>query len=244
MYSGRGHVPPKEAGRRSDHNAPFSHGCFVHAGPEREYASGAMPRVIHFEIPAENAQRAAEFYKSVFGWKIKDAGMPMPYFLATTGKEGTMGIDGAIMGKKGTTAQAVTNTIDVRSVDESVVRITGAGGKQVTQKDTIPGIGDFCYCTGRNHVAERLPDWRLSFTEPSIDRVRNGPALPGQFRRVLGISPPLGKGLRRLGKALARRLAAHRCGPATLSPPTTGRSEACAWATTSAAEGLPIRSPL
>jgi len=106
-----------------------------------------MPRVIHFEIPAENAERAAEFYKSVFGWKIKDAGMPMPYFLARTGKEGTMGIDGAIMDKKGTTAQTVTNTIDVRSVDESVAKITKAGGKQVTQKDTIPGIGDFCYCT-------------------------------------------------------------------------------------------------
>jgi len=106
-----------------------------------------MLRVVHFEIPAENAGRAAEFYKSVFGWKIKDAGMPMPYFLAVTGKEGTMGIDGAIMDKKGATAQTVTNTIEVRSVDEFVGKITTAGGKQVTPKNTIPGIGDFCYCT-------------------------------------------------------------------------------------------------
>jgi predicted enzyme related to lactoylglutathione lyase len=106
-----------------------------------------MPRVVHFEIPAENASRAVEFYKSVFGWEIKDAGMPMPYFLATTGKEGTMGIDGAIMDKKGMTAQSVTNTIDVPSVDDFIKKITKAGGKQVTKKDTIPGVGDFCYCT-------------------------------------------------------------------------------------------------
>ncbi len=106
-----------------------------------------MPRVVHFEIPADDAKRAVEFYKSVFGWEMKDAGMPDPYYLATTGQEGTMGINGAIMGKKGMTAQTVTNTIEVPSVDEFVRKIIKAGGKQVTKKMPIPGIGDFCYCT-------------------------------------------------------------------------------------------------
>lgn len=112
-----------------------------------------MPRVVHFEIPADKADRAVEFYKSVFGWDIKSAGMPMEYYLATTGKEGTMGINGAIMGKEGTTVakEAPLNksfvcTIDVSNVDEFVAKIKKAGGKQVTKKDTIPGIGDFCYC--------------------------------------------------------------------------------------------------
>ena len=112
-----------------------------------------MPRVVHFEIPADNPSRAVEFYKSVFGWEIKSAGMPMEYYLATTGTEGTIGINGAIMGKEGTTVQkeapqnkSFVNTIDVPSVDEFVKKITNAGGKQVTKKDTIPGVGDFCYC--------------------------------------------------------------------------------------------------
>ena len=112
-----------------------------------------MPRVVHFEIPADKSGRAVEFYKSVFGWEIKSAGMPMEYYMAVTGKEGTMGINGAIMGKEGTTVQkeAPANksfvcTIDVPSVDEFVAKIKKAGGKQVTKKDTIPGVGDFCYC--------------------------------------------------------------------------------------------------
>ncbi len=105
-----------------------------------------MPRVVHFEIPADNPARAVQFYRTVFGWDIKKTEMPMEYHLATTGPEGTMGINGAIMDKKGATAKSVVNTIDVPNVDEFVRKITKAGGKQVTKKDTIPGIGDFCYC--------------------------------------------------------------------------------------------------
>lgn len=105
-----------------------------------------MPRVIHFEIPADKAGRAVEFYRSVFGWNIEKTQMPMEYYLATTGQEGTMGINGAIMDRKGATAQTVVNTIDVPNVDEFVAKIKKAGGKQVTKKNTIPGIGDFCYC--------------------------------------------------------------------------------------------------
>jgi len=113
-----------------------------------------MPRVVHFEIPADKASRAVAFYKSVFGWEIKSAGMPMEYYLATTGEDKSIGINGAIMGKEGTTVQkeAPANksfvcTIDVPSVDEFVAKIRQAGGKQVTKKDAIPGIGDFCYCS-------------------------------------------------------------------------------------------------
>jgi|GEM_PF-6830126 len=29
-----------------------------------------LPKVVHFEIPAENPERA-DFYKKVFGWKIE-----------------------------------------------------------------------------------------------------------------------------------------------------------------------------
>jgi predicted enzyme related to lactoylglutathione lyase len=29
-----------------------------------------MPRVVYFEIPADDPERAAKFYKEVFGWKI------------------------------------------------------------------------------------------------------------------------------------------------------------------------------
>ena len=35
-----------------------------------------MPKVVHFEIPAEDLDRAKNFYGSVFGWKLET--MPMP----------------------------------------------------------------------------------------------------------------------------------------------------------------------
>ena len=55
-----------------------------------------MPRVIHFELPADEPERAARFYESVFGWEITKWQGPMDYWLVTTGEEGTPGIDGAI----------------------------------------------------------------------------------------------------------------------------------------------------
>ncbi|MGZ7109599.1 MAG: VOC family protein, partial [Methanobacterium sp.] len=30
-----------------------------------------MSKVIHFEIPAEDPERAIKFYEDVFGWKIE-----------------------------------------------------------------------------------------------------------------------------------------------------------------------------
>ena len=43
-----------------------------------------MSRVIHFEISADDPERAVKFYEKVFGWKIDRWG-PVEYWLATTG---------------------------------------------------------------------------------------------------------------------------------------------------------------
>jgi predicted enzyme related to lactoylglutathione lyase len=104
----------------------------------------AMPRIIHFEINADDPRRATEFYKKVFGWKVKKWEGPTDYWLVTTGDEKQPGIDGAIMErmKKATTI----NTIDVPSVDEFIKKIEKAGGKPVSEKTIIPGVGYFAYC--------------------------------------------------------------------------------------------------
>jgi predicted enzyme related to lactoylglutathione lyase len=104
-----------------------------------------MPRVVHFEINADNPERAAEFYSKVFGWKISKWDGPMPYWLVTTGEKGQPGIDGGIQKRtepKGTTY----NTVDVPDVDEFVNKIKRAGGKVLKPKNTIPGVGFFAYC--------------------------------------------------------------------------------------------------
>ncbi len=103
-----------------------------------------MPRIIHFEINADDPKRATEFYKKVFGWKVEKWKGPTDYWLVTTGDEKQPGIDGAIMErmKKATTI----NTIDVPSVDEFIKKIEKAGGKPVSEKTVIPSVGYFAYC--------------------------------------------------------------------------------------------------
>lgn len=103
-----------------------------------------MPRPIHFELPADQPERAVKFYTDVFGWKIQNWGGPMPYWLITTG-EGEPGIDGAIA-LRDEPVTATVNTIGVPSVDEFMAKVVAAGGKALGPKNTIPGVGYHAYC--------------------------------------------------------------------------------------------------
>jgi len=102
-----------------------------------------MSRVIHFEIPASNPERASAFYKKVFGWKSEKWPGPMEYWMVTTGAEGTPGINGGLM--KNTNVKTTTNTIGVDSVDGAVEAVKKAGGKLITPKTSIPTVGYFAY---------------------------------------------------------------------------------------------------
>ena len=104
-----------------------------------------MSRVIHFDIEADDPQRAAEFYTKVFGWKIskwegnKWEG-PSDYMNISTGKSGEPGIDGGLM-KKVTGRKSSSIAIGVDSVDDATKRIESAGGEVVFPKTTVPGFG-------------------------------------------------------------------------------------------------------
>lgn len=104
-----------------------------------------MPRVIHFEVNADDPERAAKFYEKAFGWKTKKWEGPVDYWLVKTGEDKELGIDGAIMrrmDKKVTTC----NTVGVPSVDLFLKKIVKAGGKVVQKKTTIPSVGYMAYC--------------------------------------------------------------------------------------------------
>jgi len=53
-------------------------------------------RVVHFELPADDPDRCAQFYADAFGWKIQKWGGPTDYWLVTTGEAPEVGIDGGI----------------------------------------------------------------------------------------------------------------------------------------------------
>jgi predicted enzyme related to lactoylglutathione lyase len=102
-----------------------------------------VPRVIHFEIPADDTGRAVKFYQKVFGWEINKWGQ-MDYWLAKTGPDSEPGINGAIMTRE--TQKTTVNTISVSSVDEFAKKVAEAGGKVIAPKTAIPEVGYFAYC--------------------------------------------------------------------------------------------------
>lgn len=103
-----------------------------------------MSRVVHFEINADEPERAVKFYSTVFGWKIEKWGVE-EYWLASTGEKSDPGIDGAI--QKRTTPGATTmNTIGVDSLTETLAKITARGGKIIQADTPIPGVGMWALC--------------------------------------------------------------------------------------------------
>lgn len=102
-----------------------------------------MARVVHFEITADNVERACKFYE-IFGWEIASSGAPgMEYWLAHTG-EGGMGINGAIM-PRAYNSQPVINWVGVDDLDAMTEKVRAAGGEILGERQTVPGVGDTVY---------------------------------------------------------------------------------------------------
>jgi uncharacterized protein len=86
-----------------------------------------MPRPTHFEIPAENPERAMQFYSSVLGWKFNKWPGPVDYWLISTGDPGEPGIDGGLMQRRDPN-QPCVNTVRVTNVDESLAAVARRSG--------------------------------------------------------------------------------------------------------------------
>ncbi|MBS1716705.1 MAG: VOC family protein [Armatimonadetes bacterium] len=104
-----------------------------------------MPKVNHFEIPADDTSRATEFYKNVFGWQFQQWG-DQPYFLTRAGDDDEPGAGGAITTRSETNKYPVL-VLNVANIDESIKQIGTKGGKIVMDKMPIPTMGWFAYFT-------------------------------------------------------------------------------------------------
>ncbi|HMF57992.1 MAG TPA: VOC family protein [Pyrinomonadaceae bacterium] len=103
-----------------------------------------MHRVVHFEISADDPDRAVSFYKEVFGWEFEKWGGPRDYWLVTTGNGTEPGINGGVFRRDGPVN--FVNTVNVPDVDAFAEKITAEGGRVVVPKTTIPGVGYLIYC--------------------------------------------------------------------------------------------------
>jgi uncharacterized protein len=104
-----------------------------------------MPRPVHFEIPAENPQRAIDFYTKIFGWKFTKWEGPFDYWLISTGKAPEIGIDGGLLPRQYPN-QPYVNTVGVENLDKTLEVVLASGGTLSVPKMPVPGIGWLAYC--------------------------------------------------------------------------------------------------
>ena len=115
-------------------------------GSRRQDRAGdemATPRVIHFDIPCDDLERAKGFYGTVFGWTFQQWG-DVPYWLATTGKD-EPGIDGGF-GQRTVPGDTTMNSIGVPDVDAYAQKVVANGGKAAGPRTPLPGIGWLVWC--------------------------------------------------------------------------------------------------
>ena len=105
-----------------------------------------MPSIIHFDISADDLERAREFYEKMFGWKITVIeGFPDYYEIKTVDLQGKKSIGGGITKRQ--EQNGITQFIGVASIEESIAKATSLGGKIRQPKQAIPGFGYMAVCS-------------------------------------------------------------------------------------------------
>lgn len=106
-----------------------------------------MATIIHFDLSADDTERAKKFYSELFGWEFNELPGQVPYYLIETkditGKPGP----GGGMAKRTAPQQGIINYIGVSSIDESIQKVKVLGGKVILEKQVIPGYGVLAVCT-------------------------------------------------------------------------------------------------
>lgn len=107
-------------------------------------------RVVHFEVPFDDAERALGFYREVFDWQIQ----PMPemeYNIVATGPAGDDGmpnepgyIGGGMMQRLEHVATPVI-TLDVDDIDATLADVEAHGGSTVEPKSAVGDMGFAAY---------------------------------------------------------------------------------------------------
>jgi uncharacterized protein len=103
-------------------------------------------QVVHFELPADDLERAKAFYREAFGWRLEQWG-DMPYTMVSTtptDDNGMPTLPGAINGGMLPRQSPITGpviTISVDSVDAALARVEELGGKTAMAKQPVGDIG-------------------------------------------------------------------------------------------------------
>lgn len=100
--------------------------------------------VCHFEVLADDIERAKRFYADAFGWTFEAWGPP-DFYLIRTGPPADPGItEGALAKRAERPASGVNGyrcTITVADLDQAMAAIVSAGGRITSEVVAIPGVG-------------------------------------------------------------------------------------------------------
>ncbi len=106
-------------------------------------------QITHFEIQADDTERAAAFYRGIFGWKIeKFPGVDWEYWSIVASEKGSqkIGIDGGLLKRPSKTppqecgTNAFVCTIVVEDFDATAEKIIAAGGRVAMPKFALAGM--------------------------------------------------------------------------------------------------------
>lgn len=104
-----------------------------------------MPKIVHFEIPADDPDRASDFYREVLGWDIMRFGEE-PYWMIAAGATTEPGANGALVMRDELHACPVV-IAGVADIDDILARAESHGGKVAQGRLRVPGIGWSAYVT-------------------------------------------------------------------------------------------------
>jgi predicted enzyme related to lactoylglutathione lyase len=106
-------------------------------------------RVVHFEIPFDDGNRARAFYSEAFGWDVSE--MPeMDYTMVSTGPTEDAGptepgfVNGG-MAQRGDSFTGPTVVIDVEDIDEALKKVESLGGATLLTKTPVGDMGFSAY---------------------------------------------------------------------------------------------------
>jgi predicted enzyme related to lactoylglutathione lyase len=96
-------------------------------------------KISYLEIPAKTAEASAEFYSSIFGWKVRTRGDGELAF------DDPGGVSGTWVKESDRTPDETTRAyITVDDIADALKRIEAAGGRVLTPRKEIgPGMGAF-----------------------------------------------------------------------------------------------------
>jgi uncharacterized protein len=107
-------------------------------------------RVVHFEVPFDDGDRARSFYKEAFGWQVME--MPdMGYTIVMTGPSNDSGptesgfINGGMLSREQGATSGPVVVLDVESIDAALEKIGGLGGSTVVGKTPVGDMGFAAY---------------------------------------------------------------------------------------------------